>query len=130
MKYLQSQWFLRWAIPSFLSVLICGLLFFTLQWAAEKADTIAAGRQKDLVLLTVGKLRASVAHDQESATVWDDAVRNSVQRDVPWLDANLGVWMHTYFQHDAAIVLGKDLKPLYQFVAGEDHRKPTVKAAL
>lgn len=116
-KQLLSHWFLRRAFPALLSILICGLLFITLHWAAGQADEVAAARQKDLVNLVVSKLRAGVAHEQESATVWDDAVRGALERDRDWLDANLGVWMHTYFGHDAAVVLGQDLKPIYQYIA-------------
>ncbi len=122
-KQLQSYWFLRWAIPTLLSFLIFGLLFVTLNWATGKADEVAVARQRDLVTLIVSKIMAGVAHEQESATVWDEAIRRTAERDRVWLDANLGAWMHTYFGHDAAVVLGQDLKPLYQFIA-DDGRLP------
>lgn len=72
-----------------------------------------------MVALTVSKLKSSIAHDQESATVWDDAVTNSLARNPDWMETNLGVWMNTYFGHDAAIVLTADLDPIYQFLV--DH---------
>ncbi|WP_244666085.1 CHASE4 domain-containing protein [Rhizobium ruizarguesonis] len=62
-------------------------------------------------------MQSAVAHDQESATVWDDAVVKTKERDLDWLDANLGRWMNTYFGHDAAIVLSADGQTIYQFVA-------------
>jgi len=113
----QSQWLLRVVGPGVASLAVCGLLFIALNWAAGKTDDVAAARQKDLVTLTVSKLRTAVAHDQESATVWDDAVRNAIAGNLEWLDINVGSWMNTYFGHDAAIVLAADRSPLYQFVA-------------
>lgn len=117
MDRLQARWVLRWALPALLSVAICGLLFAALTWAARQADDVAAARQHDLVALTVSKLRAAIAHDQESATVWDDAVQHTTDRDLDWLDGNLGKWMHSYFGHDAAIVTTSAGAPLYAFMA-------------
>lgn len=122
---LQSQWFLRWVLPACASLVLCGLLFISLSWAATRSDDVAVLRQRDLVTLTVAKLMAGIAHDQESATVWDDAVRNARAGNVEWIDANLGSWMHSYFGHDTAIVLTSDLVPLYQFSADVDFA-PTI----
>ncbi|MFP5077880.1 putative bifunctional diguanylate cyclase/phosphodiesterase [Rhizobium sp. YIM 134829] len=120
MKTLQAQWVLRWALPAALALIICGLLFAALSWAAEKADDVATARQRDLVTLTVSKLQGAIAHDQESATVWDDAVRHTAARDLEWMDGNLGTWMHTYFGHDAAIVLDAAARPIYSFMATDE----------
>ncbi len=116
-----SQWLLRVVGPGLASLTICGLLFLALNWAAGKTDEVAVARQKDLVTLTVSKLRTAVAHDQESATVWDDAVRNARARNIEWLDINAGAWMNSYFSHDAAIVLTADRKPLYHFIAASEN---------
>ncbi len=116
LTHLQSKWFWRFSLPIVVSMAICGLLLLSLYWASVASDAIAVARQRDVVALTVSKLKSSIAHDQESATVWDDAVRNSMVRNRDWMDTNLGVWMNTYFGHDAAIVLTADLNPIYQFV--------------
>ncbi|AYD05136.1 EAL domain-containing protein [Neorhizobium sp. NCHU2750] len=118
---LQSQWFLRWVLPLCASLALCGLLVTSLTWAGARTDEVAALRQRDLVTLTVAKLKVGVAHDQESATVWDDAVRNATSANLEWIEANLGSWMHSYFGHDAAIILRPDLSTLYQFSADPDH---------
>ncbi len=115
---LRSQWFLRFILPAFFSLTLCGLLVLSLQWAASSTDEVASLRQRDLVTLTIAKLQAGVAHDQESATVWDDAVKNTTNPDPGWIEANLGTWMHSYFGHDVALVLRPDLSVLYQFPAG------------
>ncbi|WP_457810264.1 CHASE4 domain-containing protein [Rhizobium ruizarguesonis] len=113
----QSQWFLKWGVPASVSALVGGVLLGTLYWAAARTDEVAAVRQKGLVSLIVSKMQSAVAHDQESATVWDDAVVKTKERDLDWLDANLGRWMNTYFGHDVAIVLSADGQTIYQFVA-------------
>lgn len=120
-KQLQSQWLLRWVLPACASLALCGLLFLSLSWAAARSDEVAVLRQRDLVTLTVAKLKAGIAHDQESATVWDDAVRNARAGNIEWIDANLGSWMHSYFGHDTALVLTSALVPLYQFSADEGY---------
>ncbi|KQY21543.1 putative bifunctional diguanylate cyclase/phosphodiesterase [Rhizobium sp. Root482] len=113
----QSQWFVKWVLPASLSALVGGMLFATLYWAASETNDVAAERQKDLVTLIVSKIQTSVAHDQESATVWDDAVIKTKDRDLDWIDVNLGQWMNTYFSHDAAVVLSADGQPIFRFVA-------------
>jgi diguanylate cyclase (GGDEF)-like protein len=119
-KQMQSQWLLRVAIPTALSVTVGGILYLALAWASAQTDEVAAARQRDLATLTVSKLLTAVAHDQESATVWDDAVRNATSRNLEWLDTNVGAWMHTYFGHDVAIVLGADRSQVYRFAADAD----------
>ncbi|UWU31059.1 EAL domain-containing protein (plasmid) [Rhizobium sp. WSM1274] len=111
------QWVLKWILPAATSLIIGCVLLGTLHWAAANTDIVAQTRQRDLARLIVSKMQVSVAHDQESATVWDDAVRNTSARDLGWLNSNLGDWMHTYFGHDAAIVLSADLSPIYEFIA-------------
>ncbi|MQY45218.1 EAL domain-containing protein [Rhizobiales bacterium RZME27] len=114
---IQSRRFLTLALPVTAAAIISLSLLLALALASQAIDEVAAQRQRVLVTLTVAKLEASVAHDQESATVWDDAVRNASERNMDWLDTNLGAWMHSYFDHDAAVVLGQNLKPIYQFIA-------------
>ncbi|WP_245304043.1 putative bifunctional diguanylate cyclase/phosphodiesterase [Agrobacterium bohemicum] len=93
------------------------MLLGTLYWSAAEIDEVAAERQKGLATLIVSKIRSSVAHDQESATVWDDAVIKTKDRDQDWLDVNLGRWMNTYFSHDAAVVLSANGLPIYQYIS-------------
>lgn len=89
-----------------------------LLWSTWQADQAAFKRQQKLVELAVSQLRASVAHDQESSTVWDDAVRHVRKADTAWIDANLGAWMHTYFGHDGAFVLDPRDQPIFSSFDG------------
>jgi diguanylate cyclase (GGDEF)-like protein len=86
-----------------------------LEFAANKSDHAASERQNTLMETIISKLQTEIAHDQESATVWDDAVRSVQGHDVKWIEANLGKWMFTYFQHDGAFVLSPDDKLVYGF---------------
>jgi diguanylate cyclase (GGDEF)-like protein len=116
------------AVVLLLPLLAVGVIASLLWWAAEQTDKVAAGRQERFVDFAVGQLRTQVAHNQESSTVWDDAVR--AVEDPPkldWIDANLGSWMHRYFRLDALFVLRPDRTPIYAFSDGAI-RKPAVFA--
>ncbi|CAD7035229.1 bifunctional diguanylate cyclase/phosphodiesterase [Pseudorhizobium endolithicum] len=68
----------------------------------------------------MSKLQIGIAHDQESATVWDDAVVKTREADHEWMEVNLGSWMNSYFQHDALVVIDSENQPIYHFIAGGD----------
>ncbi|MBW9117319.1 EAL domain-containing protein [Rhizobium cauense] len=95
--------------------LIIGTIYATMIWATNQSDLSAVHRQDRLVELVVSKSKDAVAHDQESATVWDDAVRKVAQHDKEWIDANLGRWMHSYFGHNGAFVVAPDGQLIYGF---------------
>jgi diguanylate cyclase (GGDEF)-like protein len=90
-----------------------------LYWSTARADDMSLSRQRDLVELVLSKLVARVAHEQESVTVWDDALE-AVQGsgDRAWIDTNLGSWMHTYFGHDGAFIVDPDDDLAFASVAG------------
>ncbi|WP_028744762.1 putative bifunctional diguanylate cyclase/phosphodiesterase [Rhizobium mesoamericanum] len=106
-------------LPLFAALAIYIGLFSVLELATERSDKIAAERQKNLAETLISKMQAAVAHDQESATVWDDAVKNVSDGNAEWMKANLGKWMFTYFQHDRAYVIAPDGRAIYVFAADE-----------
>jgi diguanylate cyclase (GGDEF)-like protein len=118
---------MAWLLPLAASLFLGGLLLGALSWATSRTDEIAFARQKDLLGLIVANMRDGVAHDQESATVWDDAVRRTAERNQEWIRLNLGEWMNTYFSHDAAVVLSPAAEPLYEHIAASG-RAPTPEA--
>ena len=121
---MQNLALLKWLSNAALAVLVSlcfgGLVAGTLFWAAARSDEVAETRQRDLAKLIISKAQIGIAHDQESATVWDDAVREVRAGNLEWIDTNLGQWMHTYFGHDFALVITPDGKPIYQFSASSD----------
>lgn len=103
-------------LPLLVATLTTSLLFGALYLSAAQSDEVADQRQRGLLSLIVTNLEYEVAHNQESATVWDDAVSEVKQRNAEWMTSNLGEWMHTYFRHDAAIVLDTNGGVVYEFV--------------
>ncbi|MDT9600186.1 putative bifunctional diguanylate cyclase/phosphodiesterase [Sphingosinicella rhizophila] len=105
-----------------LAFAIAGLLY----WSTNTADSLSLARQERLVSAILAQSVERVPHDQESVTVWDDSLiqlRKS-PLDLDWLDANLGIWLHTYYGHDAAYVLDPKDRPLYAMSDGK-RGKPT-----
>lgn len=116
-RLFRQKSFLAVVLPLVVATLTTGLLFGALFLSTLKSDEAAIQRQRDLLSLVVGKLEEEVAHNQESATVWDDAVTHVQQRNQDWMSSNLGEWMHTYFRHDAALILDIQGRLIYEFIA-------------
>jgi diguanylate cyclase (GGDEF)-like protein len=95
---------------------VAGLLL----WSTSSVDQLSRERQQRLLSTLLNQSVAAIAHDQESVTVWDDPIRQLRTRplDLAWLDSNVGVWLHTYYGHDAAYVLDAGDRPLYAMVNG------------
>ena len=115
------RFFLRVVLPIlFVTLVIAGITGLVVVWSSYKADAVAVERQEALAAHVVSQLRSSVAHEQESVTVWDDAVvAVEARRGDDWVDYNLGSWMNTYFGHDAAYIIDGDDEPFYASVGGE-----------
>ena len=95
--------------------LVIGLLFF----ATRQTDHLARERQERLVSHVLGEQVSRISHDQESVTIWDDSIRHTVHAfDFDWVDVNLGVWMHSYFEHDRVFVLNESNEPTYAMADG------------
>jgi len=109
-------WLLAAAAIAVAGLAVGGLLF----WSTSAADRLALERQTHIVSSLINQNVASIANDQESFTVWDDAVLRLRARplDLGWLDSNLGIWLHTYYGHDAAYVLDPADRPLYAMAGG------------
>ncbi len=109
--------FLVVGLPLAVATLTIALLFGALFLSAAKSDQAAIHRQQDLLNFVVANLEEEVAHNQESATVWDDAVVEVRERNGEWMASNLGEWMHSYFRHDAALVIDARDGLVYEFIA-------------
>src|SRR6188474_2206286 len=78
---------------------VLGLTLFTLlmvagfgAYAMLRADADALQRQSVFVATGLQDAVNSVILEQESITVWDDAVTFSKARDQQWMIENLGAW--------------------------------------
>ncbi|WEX90756.1 EAL domain-containing protein [Sinorhizobium garamanticum] len=107
-------------LPLVVAMTLMSGVYLAVRWSTQQSDAVAVARQQQLIELVISKMQYSIAHDQESVTVWDDAVRKvSKEWDREWIDSNLGSWMHSYFRHDGAFLVSPDRKPLYAFLVGE-----------
>jgi diguanylate cyclase (GGDEF)-like protein len=91
----------------------------TLFVATLQTDDVVRARQQRLVERVLGEQAARISHDQESVTLWDDAVANTAHAfNFEWVEVNLGVWMFDYFGHDRAFVLNQKGEPVYAMADG------------
>jgi sensor domain CHASE-containing protein len=104
------------------TVTVIGVMLFSLLYlSAQTVDRISFAREKSLVELVIAQSVKEVPHNQESVTVWDDAIVQLRRdtHDLEWLDNNLGVWLHAYFGLDEAYVLNPEGRAIYAMRDGE-----------
>src|SRR5688572_5915332 len=76
-------------------------------------DQRALSRELHFAEQAIAKIVERVPQEQESITVWDDAVVRTKALDVTWMADNVGEWMHSYFGHTAVYVLNAANEPIY-----------------
>jgi diguanylate cyclase (GGDEF)-like protein len=95
-----------------------GVLGFVL-WSAQGVDERSLARQSSLARHVIETELRRIPHDQESVTLWDDSIYNTKLAFNPeWIDANLGIWMRDYFDHDDVMVLDDRDQPIYAMSEG------------
>ncbi len=82
-------------------------------WTASTVDERALARQTAFVERGLNERFMRVPVEQESVSIWDDAFAAAKAGNIPWLDENIGLWMHSYFGHDQSYILTIGGKPLY-----------------
>ena len=89
--------------------------------AADQSNSLSAARQQALARAALAAAASRIGYEQESTTVWSEALSRTNQRpvDLRWFDDNLGVWMHDYYGHDEAYVLDARDEPLYAMRDGK-----------
>jgi diguanylate cyclase (GGDEF)-like protein len=88
-------------------------------WSAHGVDQRSLARQASLARHIVQSQLELVPRDQESVSIWDDAVsRTKLDFDRAWIDDNLGVWMNEYFGQDEVLVLDDRNQPIYAMKQG------------
>ncbi|OJX18567.1 MAG: hypothetical protein BGO82_14740 [Devosia sp. 67-54] len=103
-----------------LAVTVAATLAFVL-WTAQGIDQRSLDRQIALARHVIALQLDRIPHDQQSATIWDDAVTHTkLSFDQTWISSNLGVWMHDFFGHDEAIVVDDRNRPIYDMADGKD----------
>ncbi len=117
-----------WKVQSFstqLVIILAGLCVIAMLGSVGVAlrammiiDNEAAAREGRQVIRALDAARKQIAVDQQSATIWDDALRAAMSRDGRFIEDNLGVWMHDYFGHDESYVLSGEDAAIYAAVNG------------
>jgi diguanylate cyclase (GGDEF)-like protein len=116
-----ARFTLKMVLPSALALafIVAGVCAIVLR-SSHQADKFAIDRQEKLVSTVVSNMQTEVARDQESVTVWDEAVTHvKLPNNEKWLNSNLGEWMHSYFGHDAVFVLDSTTRPIFAFANGK-----------
>lgn len=114
--------FILWrALPAVAGLLVlCLAALGLIVWSTAAVDRVAVARETRLFEAGAVGLRGRVAHDQESVTVWDDAIRylaidNAESR--RWIETNLLLWMVDYFGHDEVYLLDVTNRPIFALAA-------------
>jgi sensor domain CHASE-containing protein len=100
------------AVCSFLAILGFGL------YAMLHADRDALATQRAFAENGLKERVEATAQEQESVTVWDDAVSFAKAHDDVWMSENLSAWMHDYYGHDRVYVLNEFNDPVHAMVDG------------
>jgi len=88
-------------------------------WVTTQIDAFAIDRQTALVRRTLEEAIEDMGHQQQTVTVWDEAVIKAREGDQNWLAENLGEWMYSFFGHDEVYVIDGQNQPIYAMVDGE-----------
>ena len=91
-------------------------------YAVISVDRIAVERQKTFVRSGLAEQVDNLIREQQSVTVWDDAVLNAKAGNQDWMAENLGEWMHSYYGHDRVYVLDDGNRPVH--VMKDGHTLP------
>jgi diguanylate cyclase (GGDEF)-like protein len=100
-------------------------------WSAAGVDQRSLEQETALARHAIATQLEQIPHEQESSTLWDDAVTHvRLQPDNTWIDNNLGIWMHDFFGYDEVIILDGDNQPFYAMRDGRDVDLKTAAAQL
>jgi signal transduction histidine kinase len=88
-----------------LSVVAIALVAGFTWLATQEVDDLSLARERELVSHGVEEQIRSVPREQESVTIWDDAVLQTNAGNSRWMADNFGRWLHDYFGVDRSYVL-------------------------
>ncbi|MBP1853335.1 putative bifunctional diguanylate cyclase/phosphodiesterase [Rhizobium halophytocola] len=117
--------------------LIMMIVLAFLYVSMDGVDKTASAREIKIATRLINTFRSRIGHEQESTTVWDDAVNHLSSPPTPdrdkWIDDHLGSWMQRYFGHDAAFVVDGEDKPIFASIEGkqvDNHRFDSLRPAI
>jgi len=102
-------------LAAFALAIVVGFGFY----AAGQADDASLERQKMFIADGLHDQIAAVQREQESVSVWDDAVTNAKAGNQVWMADNLSVWMYTYYGHSRVYILDSADHPIHSMREGK-----------
>jgi len=102
-------------LAAFALAIVVGFGFY----AAGQADDASLERQKMFIADGLHDQIAAVQREQESVSVWDDAVTNAKAGNQVWMADNLSVWMYTYYGHNRVYILDSADHPIHSMREGK-----------
>ena len=87
-------------------------------WAMSTVDHDAEEREMALAEEGLEESFARIPREQESSTVWDEAVLKVKANDQAWMRENMGEWMGSYFGHDFVFILNETGSPIHAMKEG------------
>lgn len=116
-------------IPVIVAVLVtAGTAAGFVLWSATKSDDRALERQTRLVSHILAQEWSYIDDAEQDATGWDEAVVALRERDLGWIEENLGQGIYDTYSHNRIYVLDHDLKPLYAMRDGGKAPEQTFEA--
>jgi diguanylate cyclase (GGDEF)-like protein len=106
---------------------------FGLYWVTTRSDTISVERQSREAHTAIDNTIAQLAQSLKGVAIWDESVTQLRRLNVnlPWIDENMGWWLHALFDHHHFYIVDAGDRPIYAMVDGmrvERERYEAVRA--
>src|SRR6201999_4352159 len=89
--------------------------------SAQRADDVAVEHERQLLSHAISNYGERVLREGESVATSDGAVRNiRIAFDPNWAKERAGLWLQTFFDHDAVLVFDGEDKPIYSLLAPDN----------
>ena len=112
--------------PVVASLLVTAVAVFSFVfWSTQDIDRLADAHESALAAGALQRTIDSVPRNQQSVTIWDDAIQNAkFELNKDWVDNNLGVWMGSFYGFDQVFVLNDQNLPVYSMANGASPAEP------
>lgn len=101
-------------VPIIIAIMVTtGTVASFVTWSVGRTDDHALARQTRLLEQALADRIATVPVDQEELAVWDEAVAAVAERDVDWLNENIGATAFNVYGQSRLYLLDANGKPIY-----------------
>nr|WP_295888379.1 diguanylate cyclase [uncultured Devosia sp.] len=101
-------------LPIVIAILVTtGTVASFVTWSVGRTDDHALARQTRLLEQALADQMAAVPVGQEDLAVWDEAVTAVAERDVDWLNENIGATAFNAYGQSRVYLLDANGKPIY-----------------